>query len=177
MVVGAHGCKSGFQTISKSSFLLTKCAREEPQSADMLTLPLAWMILCKAISGAPTSLSVPIFSSEAQYPLTLAEFNNYMHFYRELLETKMLLRCKEWIPDGRMSRTREPVRTWFWAREKACWWKPASSSVKWGEHTHLRGLLGGWAQCLTLSRYYIHRAVAKSLNNWCRQPMDLACPL
>lgn len=102
---------SGFQTISESSFLLTKCAREEPQSAEMLTLPPAWTILCKAISGAPTSLSVPLFSFEAQYPLTLAEFGNYLHFYRGLLETKMLLRCKEWISDGRMSGTRQPVRT------------------------------------------------------------------
>ena len=59
----------------------------------MLMLPLAWTILCKAISGAPTSLSVPLFSSEAQYPLTLAEFSNDVHFYRGLLETKMHLRC------------------------------------------------------------------------------------
>lgn len=160
-----------------ASFLFSwQSVHARSQSAEILTLPLAWTTLCKAISGALTSLSVPIFSYEAQYPLTLAEFNNYVHFYRELLETKMLLRCKEWIPDGRMSGIGEPVRTWFWAREKACWWKSASSSVKRGEHTHLRGLLGGWAQCLTLGRYYIHRAVAKSLNDRCRQPMELACP-
>ena len=74
---------SGFQTVSESSFLRTEWPLQSPRAwRSPRCAPSGWFSAKLPLEG-PHPSSVPLFSlltSEALYPLTLAEFSNYLHF-------------------------------------------------------------------------------------------------